>query len=152
VLSSFQTVSTLPSNFKRQNDTAEIAVNAAGSMLYGSNRGHNSIAMFAIDPVKRSLTAIGHAPTLGSTPRHFAIDPTGESAGRQSGFQFHLGFSGACRYRTVDASGPAAEHYAHAHVSRICAITVSSLAALWDYVAGASPDSRLGEPAGGFPR
>ena len=75
-LEDFQTLSTLP-NFKGNNSTAEIAVNKAGTVVYGSNRGHDSIAMFNIDPQKFTLTAVGHAPTLGKTPRNFALDPTG---------------------------------------------------------------------------
>jgi 6-phosphogluconolactonase len=77
VIGEFQSVPAIPVTFKRENSTAEIVVNSAGTVLYGSNRGHDSIALFAIDPVKGTLAAAGHAPTLGRTPRHFAIDPSG---------------------------------------------------------------------------
>ncbi len=77
VLSQFQTISTLPEGFTGNSSTSEIAVNPAGTVLYGSNRGHDSIAIFAIDPVKSTLVARGHAPTLGRTPRHFTLDPSG---------------------------------------------------------------------------
>jgi 6-phosphogluconolactonase len=73
----FQTVSTLPSGFNGVNSTAEIAVHPSGKFLYGSNRGHDSIAVFAIDPVKGTLTLVEHESTQGKTPRNFAIDPTG---------------------------------------------------------------------------
>ena len=76
-LSQFQNISTLPEGFTGNSSTAEIAVNAAGTVVYGSNRGHDSIAIFSVDPVKFTLTAKGHAPTLGKTPRHFTLDPTG---------------------------------------------------------------------------
>jgi 6-phosphogluconolactonase len=76
-LMDFQTVSTVAENYKGKNDTAEIAVNPAGTVVYGSNRGSDTIAVFNIDPVKFTLTAIDHAPVLGKTPRHFAIDPSG---------------------------------------------------------------------------
>jgi len=76
-LTDFQSVSTLPQNFKGASTTAEVAVNAAGTILYGSNRGQDSIAIFSIDPEKFTLMAMDHAPTLGKTPRHFALDPTG---------------------------------------------------------------------------
>ena len=76
-LTPFQNISTLPDGFTGNSSTAEIAVNAAGTTVYGSNRGHDSIALFAIDPVKFTLTAKGHAPTLGRTPRHFTLDPSG---------------------------------------------------------------------------
>jgi 6-phosphogluconolactonase len=45
--------------------------------LYGSNRGHDSIAMFSVDEETGRLSLIGHEPTQGRTPRNFAIDPTG---------------------------------------------------------------------------
>jgi 6-phosphogluconolactonase len=76
-LADFQSVSTLPQTFKGASTTAEVAVNAAGTILYGSNRGHDSLAIFSIDPEKFTLMAMDHAPTLGKTPRHFALDPTG---------------------------------------------------------------------------
>ena len=73
----FQAISTLPEGFKGESSTAEIAVNPKGNVVYGSNRGNDTIAVFNIDPKTFMLTAIDHAPTLGKTPRHFAIDPTG---------------------------------------------------------------------------
>jgi 6-phosphogluconolactonase len=76
-LSAIQTVSTLPAGFQGKNSTAEVVVSSDGRFLYGSNRGHDSIAVFAIDPATRKLTAIGHQSTLGKTPRNFALDPTG---------------------------------------------------------------------------
>ncbi len=76
-LRELQTVSTLPKDFKGKNDTAELQVHPSGKFLYGSNRGHDSIAVFAIDPKAGTLTPIEHVSTQGKTPRHFAIDPTG---------------------------------------------------------------------------
>ena len=74
-----QTISTLPKGYaaSSSNTTAEIEVHPSGKFLYGSNRGHDSIAAFAIDPAKGTLTLLGFYPTGGKTPRHFAIDPTG---------------------------------------------------------------------------
>ena len=72
-----QTVSTLPKDFKGENTTAEVAVHPKGRYLYGSNRGHDSIAVYAIDPAKGILTQIEDVPTLGKEPRNFALDPTG---------------------------------------------------------------------------
>ena len=77
VLHNLGTVSTLPKDFKGNNDTAEIAVHPTGRFLYGSNRGHDSIAVFSIDPAARTLTPVEYASTRGKTPRNFAIDPTG---------------------------------------------------------------------------
>src|SRR5437763_490780 len=71
-----QTISTLPKDFKGKNDTAEIEVHPNGKFLYGSNRGHDSIAVFAIGP-KGMLKAVEYVSTEGKTPRSFAIDPTG---------------------------------------------------------------------------
>jgi len=76
-LSELQTLSTLPPGYAGPSYTAEIAVRPDGRFLYGSNRGHDSIAVFAIDPGTGRLTPAGHQSTLGKKPRNFAIDPTG---------------------------------------------------------------------------
>lgn len=76
-LQELQTISTLPKGFAGANDTAEIEVHPSGRFLYGSNRGDDSIAVFAIDPTKGTLTNVGFTPTQGKTPRNFALDPTG---------------------------------------------------------------------------
>jgi 6-phosphogluconolactonase len=73
-----QTMSTLPKNFSGKNDGAEVQMHPSGKFLYASNRGHDSIAVFAIDKAKGTLTPIEYTPTQGSTPRSFEIDPTGE--------------------------------------------------------------------------
>jgi len=72
-----QTISTLPKDFKGENSTAELVVHPKGRYLYGSNRGHDSIAVYAIDPAKGMLTSIENVSTLGQEPRNFALDPTG---------------------------------------------------------------------------
>jgi len=76
-LHSLQTISTLPHNFTARNDDAEIELHPSGKFLYASNRGHDSIAVFAIDPATGMLTFVEYAPTLGKEPRSFEIDPTG---------------------------------------------------------------------------
>jgi 6-phosphogluconolactonase len=76
-LSKLQTISTLPRGYKGHSDCAEIAVSPSGKFVYGSNRGHDSIAVFAVNPRKGTLTAVERVSTQGKTPRHFAIDPTG---------------------------------------------------------------------------
>jgi 6-phosphogluconolactonase len=76
-LREIQTVSTLPAGFHGESTTAEIAIHPSGRFLYGSNRGHDSIAIFTVDPATGKLTAAGHQATLGKNPRNFAIDPTG---------------------------------------------------------------------------
>jgi 6-phosphogluconolactonase len=77
-LHSFQTISTLPQGFNGENDDAEIQMHPSGKFLYASNRGHDSIAVFAIDSNKGSLTPVEYIPTQGKTPRSFEIDPTGK--------------------------------------------------------------------------
>jgi 6-phosphogluconolactonase len=72
-----QNISTLPDDFKGENDNAEIRIHPSGKFLYASNRGHDSITVFAIDSSKGTLTPIEHTPTRGKTPRSFEIDPTG---------------------------------------------------------------------------
>lgn len=71
------TISTLPADFKGASTTAEIAVHPSGRWVYGSNRGHDSLAIFAVNPATGALRPVGHAPTLGKTPRHFSIHPGG---------------------------------------------------------------------------
>jgi 6-phosphogluconolactonase len=76
-LKELQTVSTLPNAFHGENSTAEIQVHPSGRFLYGSNRGHNSIVIFAIDEATGKLRFVGHEPTRGKMPRNFILDPTG---------------------------------------------------------------------------
>lgn len=75
--SSLQTISALPKDYTGPKEAAEISVHPSGKFLYTSNRGHDSIAIFAIDEKKGTLKALGQVLTGGKTPRHFAIDPTG---------------------------------------------------------------------------
>jgi len=76
-LTTIQTVPTLPKSFKGQSWTAEVVVHPSGKFLYGSNRGHNSLAAFAVDSETGKLTPRGHQAKNIKTPRNFAIDPTG---------------------------------------------------------------------------
>lgn len=76
-LTPLQTVSTLPEGFSGDNSTADIHVHPTGKFLYGSNRGHDSIVVYAIDPASGQLTYVQHQSTLGQTPRNFGIDPGG---------------------------------------------------------------------------
>jgi 6-phosphogluconolactonase len=77
MLADLQTISMLPAGFSGAKSGAEIALHPSGKFLYASNRGHDSIAVFRIDPTQGTLTAAGRVPTQGKTPRNFAIDPTG---------------------------------------------------------------------------
>jgi 6-phosphogluconolactonase len=77
-LQELQSVSTLPADFKGENTCAEVQVHPAGKFVYGSNRGHNSIAIFALDPRSMRLGFVGCEPSEGKTPRHFAFAPSGK--------------------------------------------------------------------------
>jgi 6-phosphogluconolactonase len=72
-----ETVSTLPPDYTGRNSTADVHVHPSGRFLYGSNRGHDSIAAYAIDEQTGKLTRIGIQGTGIREPRNFAIDPTG---------------------------------------------------------------------------
>jgi 6-phosphogluconolactonase (cycloisomerase 2 family) len=76
-LEALQVVSTLPDGFEGRNSTAEIAVAPSGRFVYVSNRGHDSIAIFAVDRADRSVTPVAWVPTQGRTPRYFGLDPAG---------------------------------------------------------------------------
>ena len=78
VLKELQTLPTIPAGFTGENSGAEIAVHPSGKFVYASNRGHDSIAVFTIDPAKGTLAFVANEPVGGRTPRHFGIDPTGE--------------------------------------------------------------------------
>ena len=77
-LSAVQTNSTLPEGYSTRNSTAEIAVHPSGRYVYGSNRGHDSIAVFAVDEPTGRLRSVQHEPTQGRTPRFFCLDPSGQ--------------------------------------------------------------------------
>jgi len=76
-LHELQTISTLPKGFSGSNTAAEIEIHPSGQFLFASNRGDDSIAVFAIDSLKGTLTQVETHATGGKTPRNFAIDPTG---------------------------------------------------------------------------
>jgi 6-phosphogluconolactonase len=87
-LEAIQTIGTLPEEFKEENTTAEIRVHPSGRFLYASNRGHDSIACFAIDVENGRMTALGQSSTLGKTPRNFNLTPDGRfllAANQQTG-------------------------------------------------------------------
>lgn len=77
VLTEYQTVSTLPEGFSGENTCADIHVHPSGRFIYGSNRGHDSIAVFRMDSKSGMLKLLQHQSTLGKTPRNFTIDPSG---------------------------------------------------------------------------
>jgi 6-phosphogluconolactonase len=76
ILSAAQTVSTLPRGYTARNTCSQIHLTASGRFLYVGNRGHNSIAGFAVDPGTGHLSAAGQVPTE-AVPSAFALDPAG---------------------------------------------------------------------------
>jgi len=106
-LSTLQTLSTLPRDFKGTNACAEIKLHPTGRFAYVSNRGHDSIAAFTIDGDGK-LTALGQFSTE-KTPRSFDIDPSGkylfaagESSGKLAGYRIDAKSGELTRFATQD--------------------------------------------------
>ncbi len=76
-LKELQTLSTLPAGYSGGKSCADMHVSPDGRFLYGSNRGHDSIVIYALDPATGLMTLVGHTATQGRTPRNFGLDPTG---------------------------------------------------------------------------
>lgn len=77
VFTELQTLPMLPADFTGQSTAADIHVTPDGRFVYASNRGHDSLAIYAVDPATGLLTATGHQLTGGRTPRGFGLDPSG---------------------------------------------------------------------------
>ena len=71
------TLSALPASYKGPNDAAEIAIDQENKFLYTTNRGHDSLAVFAVNAQTGALKLVDHVPTGGQHPRNFTIDPSG---------------------------------------------------------------------------
>ncbi|MEM9882250.1 MAG: lactonase family protein [Planctomycetota bacterium] len=71
-----QVVSTLPEGFDGRRSTAEVLVHPSGRFVYGSNRGHDSLVVYAVDPDDGTLTLYGFVDAGGAEPRNFNFDPT----------------------------------------------------------------------------
>jgi 6-phosphogluconolactonase len=76
-LTELQSITNLPSDFTGTNHTADIHVSPDGKFVYGSNRGHDSITIYAIDESTGQLTLVGHQSTGGQSPRNIALAPDG---------------------------------------------------------------------------
>jgi 6-phosphogluconolactonase len=77
LLTEIETLSTLPAGFSGSNTGAEVWVHPSGTLVFGSNRGDDSIVTFAIDASTGKMTLKGHTKTGGTTPRDFTIAPSG---------------------------------------------------------------------------
>ena len=78
-LTAMQTLTTLPEGFTARNTCSQIHLTASGQFLYVGNRGHNSLAGFAVDAATGQLTALGHVATE-AVPSAFGLDPAGRFA------------------------------------------------------------------------
>jgi 6-phosphogluconolactonase len=76
-LQELQTLATLPEGYSERSHCADVHVSPNNKFLYGSNRGHDSLAIYAIDQATGKLTTVGHASTQGKTPRNFSLSPDG---------------------------------------------------------------------------
>lgn len=76
-LKEVQAVTTLPTGFAATNYCADLHFHPGGRFVYGSNRGHDSLAIWRFDPQTGQLTLVGHESTGGRNPRNFVIDPSG---------------------------------------------------------------------------
>ena len=74
-LQPIQTLPSIPASYTGNNTGAEIAVAPSGRVVYASNRGHDSIAIFAVDRRDGTLAPVGWAPTHAKSPRFFGLDP-----------------------------------------------------------------------------
>ena len=77
-LTEINTLSTLPDGYTGENTTADIHVSPDGRFVYGSNRGHNTLAIFGIDQSDGSIEFVGDQSTGGKTPRNFGFHPEGK--------------------------------------------------------------------------
>ncbi|MEX2044000.1 MAG: lactonase family protein, partial [Opitutus sp.] len=77
VLSPLQSITTLPAGFSGENITAELRLHPGGRYLYGSNRGHDSIAVLGLEDGSGRMNPIEIVPSGGKTPRNFALSPDG---------------------------------------------------------------------------
>lgn len=77
VLDPIQTISSLPEGWSGTSLAADIHLSPDGRFVYGSNRGHDSIVIYAVDATRGTLTLLGHESTRGTWPRSFTVDPAG---------------------------------------------------------------------------
>ncbi len=121
-LSAVQTITTLPDGYTARNTCSQIHLTPSGKFLYVGNRGHNSIAGFAVDPASGRLTAIGRASTE-AVPGAFSLDPTGR-------FLFAAGTATGrlASYRVNDETGALAPLSTYAVGQRPAAVMAVHLA------------------------
>jgi 6-phosphogluconolactonase len=112
-LTEIQRISSLPDDFSGSNTNADIHTDPDGEYLYVSNRGHNSLVIYRIDPSTGLLTTVGYEPVRGDHPRNFMIDGTGKlllvaNRGTNNVVVFNMDKgTGKLKYSGVEISVPA---------------------------------------------
>jgi 6-phosphogluconolactonase len=112
-LTAVQTLSTLPAGLTGKNTCADVELTPDGKYMYVSNRGHDSLAGFAVDATTGGLTPLGQFPTE-KTPRDFGIDPSGrflyaagQGSGKLAAYRIDAATGKLTQFATYDA-GPGA--------------------------------------------
>ncbi|KAG2786979.1 hypothetical protein PC129_g5480 [Phytophthora cactorum] len=85
-----QNITTLPADFTNKSTAADVHLSSDGQFLYASNRGHNSIAMFAVRETDGTLTSLGWESSRGKTPKSFAIYENWMIVANQDSDSMHL--------------------------------------------------------------
>ncbi|WP_407176621.1 lactonase family protein [Bradyrhizobium sp. STM 3562] len=107
-LQPIQILPSLPASYTGNNTGAEIVVAPSGRIVYASNRGYDSIAIFAVDRREGTLTPVGWAPTHAKSPRFFCLDPAGEilyAANADEGFSVEQNTDTIVAFRINQADG-----------------------------------------------
>ena len=107
-LQPIQIVPSIPPSFTGNNRGAEIVVAPSGRVVYSSNRGHDSIAIFAVDPRSGTLTPVDWAPTHAKSPRFFCLDPADQilyAANADEGYSQEQNTDTIVPYRINQANG-----------------------------------------------
>jgi len=107
-LQPIQILPSTPANYTGNNHGAEIAVAPSGRVVYASNRGHDSIAIFAVDQRGGTLTPVGWAPTHTKSPRFFCLDPAAQilyAANADEGFSQEQNTDTIVPFRINQANG-----------------------------------------------
>jgi 6-phosphogluconolactonase len=107
-LQPIQIVPSVPADYTGNNTGAEVAVAPSGRVVYASNRGHDSIAIFAVDQRAGTLTPLGWAPTHAKSPRFFGLDPTAQilyAANADEGFSNQQNTDTIVPFRINQANG-----------------------------------------------
>lgn len=71
-----QTILAIPADFTGNNQGSAIHTTSDGRFIYAANRGHNSMAVFAVDPTSGRLSLVEHVTSAGNWPRDFSLDPS----------------------------------------------------------------------------